>query len=232
MTMDKIIKLAIVDDHQLFRKGLVSLLSSFVQFEIVIEANNGKDLLNQLQIKKVDVVLLDIQMPIMDGTETVVNLKKTFPSIKIIMISMNLIEEQIRQLINLGVNGYIFKNEEIDVLVTAIETVFRGNFYFDNSISELMFEESIEKKKNNFNSDFVTFTARELAIIQLICMEYSSKEISEKLNISCRTVEGHRERILLKTKVKNIAGIVMYAIKNDLLPPENKFNSTQRQFIA
>lgn len=225
------IRLAIVDDHLLFRKGLISLLSYYPNFSVKIEATDGSDLLQQLRRKEVDVVLLDLQMPVMDGFATAAELQIHFPEVKIIILSMNVINEQVRCLIDLGVSGYLLKNQEIDSVIEAIETVYGNNYYFNDLVSFQMVQELMEDKKIQPICESVCLSEREIEVIQLICAEYTNKEISEHLNISPRTVEGHRERILQKTNAKNVVGIVMYAVKNKLLHKEMSKSTHKPELI-
>jgi len=215
--MKKPIRLAVVDDQYLFRKGVIAMLKEFPDVEVVIEAGDGEELLQFLKKKRVDVILLDLQMPKMDGFETTENLSKKYPDIKVIILSTHNEESFIRHLVTKGARGFILKDKDIEIIVDAIYAVLENGYYFNDNMSRalvkgLMASDSI---RPTFNK--VELTEREINIIKLIAKEHTTEEIGKKLFISKRTVDGHRERILEKTKTRNSVGIVMYAIKNHLL---------------
>lgn len=211
------IKLAVVDDHALFRKGFIALLKDFPELDVVIEASNGEELLELLKKKKVDVILLDIQMPVMDGIETAARLQFNNGDTKIIMITSHNEDEFINHLISKGVNGFLLKNQDIEVVVDAIYGVIENGYYFNDKVSKAMVKALVQNGQITPSFIKKTLTTRELEIIRLISKELTSKEIAEKLFISPRSVDGHKERILEKTKAKNSIGIIMYAIKHQLL---------------
>ncbi|MGQ0829212.1 MAG: response regulator transcription factor [Bacteroidota bacterium] len=212
------IKLAIVDDHHLFREGLISLTTEYKDLNVVIEASNGKELIEQIEKRKVDVVLLDIEMPIMDGFEVTRYLKKNYPEIKILILTMYNDEEIIRYLIGTGAHGFLLKNSSIANIIDAIYSVTTDNgYYFNDSVSKSMVQDLVSSKKIKPYFHKSKLSARELEVMRLICKEYTNKEIACSLFLSLRTVDGHRENILNKIKAKNTAGIVMYAVKNNLL---------------
>lgn len=208
--------IAITDDQVMFRKGLISLLSEFPELKVVIEADNGKDLQEKMKRKKPDVVLLDLEMPVMDGMETMAWLKATHPGIRVIILTMHNEEPIIAHMIENGAHGFLVKNDPIETLMDAIYSVMDTGYYFDDRVSRALLQRLVlgEKVKPNFEK--VVLSEREQQIIQLICTELTNREIADKLSISVRTVEGHREAILQKLKAKNTVGIVMYAIKNGL----------------
>lgn len=208
--------IAIADDQVMFRKGLISLLSEFPELKVVIEADNGKDLQEKMKRKKPDVVLLDLEMPVMDGMETMAWLKATHPGIRVIILTMHNEEPIIAHMIENGAHGFLVKNDPIETLMDAIYSVMDTGYYFDDRVSRALLQRLVlgEKVKPNFEK--VVLSERETQIIQLICQELTNREIADKLSISVRTVEGHREAILQKLKAKNTVGIVMYAIKNGL----------------
>lgn len=225
------IHIAVVDDHLLFRKGIISLFSYYNELEVVIEATNGIDLFNQLENKRVDVVLLDLQMPQMDGFSTSRELQARYPKIKIIILSMSVVNEQLRHLIDLGVSGYLLKNQDIDSVIDAIHTVYQNDYYFNELVSLPLVHELVQNKTLNPTFECVCLSEREIEIVQLICEEYTNKEISDRLNLSIRTIEGHRERILMKTNAKNVVGIVMYAVKHNLVQDSQKYKQLSTDSI-
>jgi DNA-binding NarL/FixJ family response regulator len=215
--MKKLIKLAVVDDQHLFRKGLISLIKEFEELDIVIEASNGNELIEKLKTKRPTVVLLDLEMPGMDGIETTEFLKRKYPEIKVLILTMHNEEEIILHLIEKGAHGFLLKDHPIETLVDAIYAVIENGYYFNDHISKVMVKGLLRTQKIKPSFNEVRLSEREIEVIRLICKEYTNKEIAEKLFISVRTVDGHREKILQKTKAKNTVGIVMYAVKNNLL---------------
>lgn len=211
------IKLAIVDDHQLFRKGLIALINDFPGFLVTVEACNGNDLLEQLKRKKVDVVLLDLEMPEMDGFETTEKLKNTYPDIKIVVITQHNEDELISDLIAKGANGFLLKNQDIEIVVDAIYGVIENGCFFNEKVSTAMLNTLVKNNriKPIFNEE--NLSKRELEIVRLISKQLTNKEIADELIISIRTVEGHKERILQKTNAKNSVGIAIYAMKHKLI---------------
>jgi two-component system response regulator DegU len=215
--MKKAIRLAVVDDQHLFRKGLISLIEEFEELAVVVEASNGKELLEKLKSKKPEVVLLDVEMPLMDGIETTEYLRQKYPEIKILILTMHNEEEIILHLIEKGAHGFLLKDNPIETVVDAIYAVIENGYFFNDRVSKVMVKGLIRNDKIKPSFNLVQLSKREIEVIQLICKENTNKEIAEKLFISVRTVDGHREKILQKTKAKNTVGIVMYAIKNNLL---------------
>jgi two-component system response regulator DegU len=216
--MKKSIKLAVVDDQHLFRKGLISLIKEFDELDIVIEASNGDELIEKLKTsKKPAVILLDLEMPGMDGIETTGYLQRKYPEIKILILTMHNEEEIILHLIEKGAHGFLLKDHPIETLVDAIYAVIDNGYYFNDHVSKVMVKGLMRTQKIKPSFSEVRLTEREIDVIRLICKEYTNKEIAEKLFISVRTVDGHREKILQKTKAKNTVGIVMFAVKNNML---------------
>ncbi|CAN5905082.1 response regulator transcription factor [soil metagenome] len=215
--MKKSIKLAVVDDQHLFRKGLISLIKEFEEIDIVIEASNGNELVEKLKTRKPAVVLLDLEMPVMDGIETTEYLQRKYPEIKILILTMHNEEAIILHLLEKGAHGFLLKDQPIETLVDAIYAVIENGYYFNDNISKVMVKGLVRTNKIKPNFHEARLSEREIEVIKLICKEYTNKEIADKLFISVRTVDGHREKILQKTKAKNAVGIVMYAFKNNLL---------------
>lgn len=210
-------KVAIVDDQVLFRQGLISLLNDDNGVQVIMEASNGKELLDQLRTKQPEVILLDMEMPEMDGAETTSIVKKKFPEIKIIILTMHTEEALVIDLIERGANGFLTKDTNIDVVVDAIFCVTENDYYFNDSISRIMVKKMVSSKKINPFYKQSPLSEREREVIKLICMELTNKEIAEKLFLSPRTIDAYREKILEKTGARNTAGIVMYAVKNNLI---------------
>ena len=215
--MDSKIKIAVVDDQHLVREGIISLLKEYNGFEIIMEASNGKDFIDLLKVKKPQVVLLDYEMPVMDGNETISVLQEHYPEIKIIVISGYDTEEIIIHLMERGVNAFLQKDRHINELIDAIHVVMANNYYFNNQISMVMLHRLVNMKKHTAVYDPITLTEREIEVARLICQELSNKEIAEKLFLSPRTIDSYREKLMQKIGARNTAGIVLYAIKHNLI---------------
>lgn len=212
------IDVVITDDHKLFRKGIRSLLEDFEFIENLYETENGSELLDLLNntTPKPDVILLDLKMPVMDGVEAHKKLREFYPDIKVIILTMEDDEQYILHLINEGVNGYLMKNADPDELEVALKKVVENDFYFTDDISALVFRNFTSGNKNKEASS-VIISPRELQVLELICKENTAAEIADKLALSVRTVEGYRRKLLNKTGTKNIAGLVVFALKNNLV---------------
>jgi DNA-binding NarL/FixJ family response regulator len=215
--MDMSADIVIADDHKLFRKGIMSLLEDFDFVGKVYEAENGVELLDLLKETRPrpDVVLLDIQMPVMDGIEAHKQIRRKYPQQKVLIITMEADEQIMLHLISEGVNGYLMKNADPEELEEALKLVLKNDFYFPKEISQVLLK-SVKQRQSRLK-ELPEFTDRELEVLNLICKEYTALEIAEKLDISSRTVEGFRRKLLEKTNSKNSAGLVVYAIKNRLV---------------
>jgi DNA-binding NarL/FixJ family response regulator len=215
------IYVAIAEDQRLFRECLVSLLNGFERIKVNVEAANGKELLESLYAAAPtpQVVLLDLTMPEMNGLETTRQLKKLFPQMKIIILSVHSEERHIVHMVGEGVNGYLVKNSELTEVVHAVQAVHEKGFYFNESMLRAIHSGMAHKYEKSYNPNS-PITAREKEILELICQEHTTQEIAEKLFLSVRTVDGHRNNLLEKTGSRNTAGLVIYALRNDLF----KFN--------
>jgi DNA-binding NarL/FixJ family response regulator len=211
------IKLALVDDHKLFRSGIAALLSPMDDFEIVSESGNGAEFIESISSQTPEIVLMDLEMPEMDGMQTTAYLKQHFPEIKVIVLSMHNEEKFIVHLMEIGARGYLLKNSEPEDIVSAILSVHETGYFFSEMVSRVMLHGLVkkEKVKPSFKPN-IELSDRELDVVKLICKELTTAEIGEKLFISPRTVEGHRNNAMLKTGVRNTAGLVVYAMKNGL----------------
>jgi DNA-binding NarL/FixJ family response regulator len=215
--MKRTFKLAVADDQLLFRKGLLSMLNDFPEMTIAIESGDGDELLEAMKKKRADVVLLDLQMPKMDGFEVTEKINKKYPDVKIIILTTHNEESFIYHLLTKGAHGFILKDQDIETVVDAIYCVTTNGYYFNDRISRAMVKGLVENDKIRPTFKKIDLSAREVEIIKLMSKEHTAKEIADKLFISERTVDGHRERILQKTKARNTVGIVMYAVKHHLL---------------
>jgi DNA-binding NarL/FixJ family response regulator len=215
------IHLAIADDQLLFRKGMIALLREFTGIEISIEAENGKHLIDQLRryTGKLDVILLDLSMPEMNGIETMKVLKEEFPDIKVIILTVYNEDKFIITAVELGANGYLIKNAEPAEVEKSIRTVVSHDFYFDDLTLEAM-KKGLFTSKQKLSLNIISeLTQREKQVLELICRECTTPEIATKLFISERTVDGHRNNLLAKTGCRNTAGLVLFAVKHNLVTP-------------
>lgn len=212
--MEKI-KITLVDDHTLFRNGLKILLDTNKEFKVIGEATNGKEFIENLTVNIPDIVLMDINMPVMDGVEATEIAKQKYPDIKIIALSMFGEEEYYYKMINAGVKGFLLKNSEINEVIEAIKQVNNGSSYFSQ---ELLYNVIKNFKPHKEPTDeTASLSKRELQVLEEICKGLSNQEIADNLFISKRTVDKHRANLLSKTNSKNTANLIMYAIKNKLI---------------
>jgi DNA-binding NarL/FixJ family response regulator len=217
--MESKIKIILVDDEILFRKGISFLLEREKNLEIIFEASNGDELISYLQSNKnhPDIIMMDLKMPLINGIEATKIIRKDFPEIKIIALTSYDSKSFVANMIDVGAVSYLIKNATPQDLLTTINEVALKGFYYTNYILEIIKEDVLttKKVKSNFDSNFLT--KREIEVLKLICFQKSTVEIAEQLFISPRTVEGHRNNLLLKTESKNIAGLVVYAVQNDII---------------
>lgn len=211
----KKVKVVLVDDHKLFRNGLSTLLKAEKEIEITGEAENGKEFCKLLQKTMPDVVLMDIEMPVMNGIEASHLAIQMYPDLKIVTLSMYGEEEYYLKMIEAGAKGFILKNSGIDEVVKAIKTVYNGGTFFSQEVLYNVVKNIQEVKKDK--TPAIKLSNRENEILHLICKGFSNQEIAEELNISKRTVDKHRANILDKTNTHNTASLVMYAVENKLI---------------
>jgi DNA-binding NarL/FixJ family response regulator len=205
------------DDHEMYREGFKLLLKNQQIVEQVGEAENGIELIEVVNKEQPDIVITDIKMPRMDGIEACKLIRKKFPHINVIALSMFNEDNLIVDMLEAGARGYLLKNTNKNELLLAAETVQQGSVYYCNATSDKLAKMIAESKFNPYRVRPVkTFSARQLEIIKLICKQCSNKEIAAALNLSMRTVESHRTNILEITGAKNSIGVVIYAIKNDI----------------
>ncbi len=211
------IKIAITDDHTLFRKGLASIINGWKDVELYMEASSGPELLWKLSQSPVDIVLLDLQMPDMNGFETCKILKKRYPDLKILILTFSINASEILKAIRLGADGYFTKDSSPLELLKAIKNIRKGGFHFEKSLSEIM--EGIFLNKNGYPAIRleIEISLRELEIIKLYALEYKVRQIAEILNISPRTVETHKKNLMKKTGAKNFIGVILFAFENKFL---------------
>ena len=212
------IKVLITDDHALFRAGVKSTLSHYPDIEFMGEAENGMQLLNLVKFLTPDVILLDIQMPIMDGIATLPEVKKILPDVKIIMLTMNDDVSMISRLMEIGANSYLTKNSDSSTIYEAIKTVHTKEFYFNEYTNKAILNGLRTRRvQEHAHVDEAELSEKEMQVLRLMCDEKSTKEIAEIVEISPRTVEAIRDRLKLKTGAKSTAGLILYAVKHNIV---------------
>jgi len=212
------LQILIADDHKIIRDGLQAMLEDAEGINVVAEATGGEEVLEICRSEKIDIAIMDINMPEPNGIETTRMLKKEFPNINVLALTMMQEDEHIRRMIAAGAGGYISKSSGSEELIEAIHTVAKGENYFSEEATKAVMKNLVEsggKKKKSVSSG--DLTERELEVLKLICRELTNKEIAEKLYISIRTVDAHRRNLLQKTGARNTAGLVKYAVRNNLV---------------
>lgn len=218
MSLNHKINIAIAEDHNLYRKALADAIQhSNNNFEVVLDVNNGQELIYEIRKRPVNVVILNIQMPIMSSKEPLKIIKDEFPNIKIIVLSMSYDDLTTSEWMSNGADAFLPKFCEIEDLLNAINEVIHKGFYFYNSRSVYLLNELISGDIVNSKNDSILLSDREIDVLKLVCQEFCSKEISEKLFISVRTVENHRNHINSKIGARNSIGLLIYALKKGLV---------------
>ena len=212
------ITVAIADDHQLFRKGVILSMRSYTNIKFIMEAENGEDLLNKLQEIQPDVVLCDLKMPVKDGIDATKLITKNFPNIRVIILTMYEDERFVGHLMDCGAAGYLLKNTEPAEIKRAIMDVMRTGFYLNPFVNKVLIKKNYSKQKFNPSlTSEVVLSEREKEVLTLVCMEFTAAEIADKMSISARTVEAIKDRLMERFGVKNSVGLVFYAMKNSLI---------------
>ncbi len=212
------VKIMLVDDHKIIRDGIKSMLDDRPEFEIVAEADSAEKAVELCEQMVVDLVLMDINMPGTGGITGTRKIKENNPEIKILALTMMKEDEHIRQMIQAGASGYILKNSGSDELFEAITAVIDGKHYFSSDATYSIMMDLVESGgQRKPTGDPTDLTDRELEVLELISYEHTNQEIAEKLNISVRTVDAHRRNILQKTGARNTAGLVRFAMENNLI---------------
>lgn len=212
------INIAIAEDQVLFRKGIISLLNTFKDVNVCLEAGDGQELLDELSesSEEIHICLIDLNMPVLNGIETMKQIRKLYPSIKNVILTIHEEEKYIHKLIEEGANAYLAKNTDPTELEKALHDIINQDFYFNEASIKAMHNNLQGKKNKSIHTTSIDLTRREKEILNLICQEFTSSEIAQKLFISDSTVNGHRNNLLLKIGCKNTAGLVLFAVKNEL----------------
>jgi len=214
------IQVLIADDHKIIRVGLRGLIQLSKDIEVAAEASNGAEVVEEIKKRKIDVILMDIDMGNTNGIETTQHIKKEHPEINVLGLTMHEEQDYITEMLAAGASGYLLKNTGLEELLTAIRTAANGDSYFSQQVSATLLQAitrrtQLPQKKNDRNNTILT--ERETEVLKLITEEYSNAEIAKKLFISIRTVDTHRRNLLEKLQAKNTAGLVKYAIDKGLL---------------
>jgi DNA-binding NarL/FixJ family response regulator len=214
----QVIKVAIADDHKIFRKGVILSLRPFTNIKFVQEADNGVELLEGIAAAEPDVVLMDLRMPQKDGIETTKALSRQFPHIHVIVLSMYEDEKFVAHLMENGAHGYLLKNAEPQDIRKAIIDVHEKGYYLNNFVNRILLKRAHSKQKvvPSLSSE-ITLSDRERDVLKFICMEFTAQEIAQKMDISARTVEAIKDRLMERFGSKNTAGLVFFAVKNNLV---------------
>jgi len=214
----ELIKVAIADDHQIFRRGVILSMRSYTDIKFVMEAENGEDLLAKIPEAAPDVILCDLKMPLKDGIDTTKQITKDFPTIRVIILTMYEDERFVGHLMDCGAAGYLLKSTDPSEIKKAIMEVMRTGFYLNPFVNKVLIKKNYSKQK--FNPTLTTeivVSEREKEVLTLVCMEYTATEIAQKMDISSRTVEAIKDRLMERFGVKNSVGLVFYAMKNQLI---------------
>jgi len=208
-----IISIIIADDHVIFRKGLRTVLNEIPFVKVIAEASNGNELLRVMKTKATDIILMDIRMPGMDGVEATKKVLEKYPDTSVICLTMHEEISYFNKVINVGAKGFLLKKTNKDQLENAIKAVYNGGNYYDEEFV-ITPVQTIQHTKTN-----IKLSDREKEVLEYICKGYSNAEIAKELNLSQRTIDGHKAHLFDKTGAKNSPNLVMYAVKNGLVKP-------------
>ena len=211
------ITVGIADDHKIFRKGVILSLRPYTNISFIFEAENGEDLLEKLQCEQPDIVLLDLRMPGKDGIETTKEISKRFPNIRILILTMYEDERFVSHLMENGANGYLLKNADPAEIKKAIMEVMARGYYLNNFVNRVLLKKSAKNKAIPSLNTEINISEKEKEVIRLLCLEFTASEIAQKMEISARTVESVKDRLMERFGLKNTAGLVFYAVKNNLI---------------
>lgn len=216
--LPEIINVAIADDHKIFRKGVIHSMRPYTNIRFVMEADNGEDLIQKIPDFSPDVILCDLKMPIKDGIDATKIITKNFPNIRVIILTMYEDERFVGHLMDCGAAGYLLKSTEPAEIKRALMDVMRTGFYLNPFVNKVLIKKSYGKQKFNPSlSSEIVLSDREKEALTLVCMEFTAAEIALKMNISPRTVEAIKDRLMERFGVKNSVGLVFYAMKNQLI---------------
>lgn len=215
--MQKKIRLIVAEDQELMRKSLIALLSDFSEFQVIGEAPNGRELVRLLKVNRPDIVLLDVEMPVMNGYETIEIMSLRFPEVKVIVLSMHSDDGTIVDFMTRGARAYLPKGCDVELLVDSIKTVHNNGYHFNDKVSRAMLHTNLRQRVVNPMAGELALTNRELEIVRELCDGKTNKEIASALKVTARTVDFHRSNIYAKTKSRNLAELVKYAIRHGVI---------------
>ena len=212
------IKIAIADDYKIYRDGLKVGLSADENLAVIAEADNGEELMKVLETNSPDIIIMDLKMPIMDGMEATKAVRKKYPAIKVLVVTMYEDDKFIIHLMENGANGYLLKNAEPEEIRKSIYALHENGYYFNDLVNKALLKKLVLKNnlKPSFNQN-IELTEREQEVLKLICEEKTAAEIGKEIFLSPRSVEGIRQRLIEKVGVRNSAGLVMFAVKNGIV---------------
>lgn len=214
----KPITLAIADDYKIFRDGLKLCFNADENLKVLFEADNGEDLIKELANQQPDIIIMDLNMPLLDGMEATKIIRKKYETIKILVVTMYDNDKFIIHLMENGANGYLLKNADPKEIIKAIYIVYENGYYFNDLVNKALLKKLVIKNnlKPSFNHN-IELTEREQEVLKMICEEKTTPEIGKEIFLSPRSVEGIRQRLIEKVGVRNTAGLVMFAVKNGLV---------------
>ncbi len=212
-----IVRIILADDHEMLRAGLKGLLDKEPDFKVVAQARDGEQLLDKLSSVKADCAVMDLFMPNLDGLAALKEIKKKFPKVKCLVLTMQKDQEHFKRAMANGASGYILKDNAFDLLVMAIKMVMKGKAYISPAISELIAEQYVRSIKDGDMPSLEILTAREKEILKLVAQGHANKNIATRLKISIRTAETHRSRLIHKLGLKTTAALVKYALAKGLI---------------
>jgi DNA-binding NarL/FixJ family response regulator len=211
------LRIAIADDHTLMRESFALLIGTFGGMQVIVQAHNGSVLLEKLRETSVDLILLDLEMPVMNGYETCLHLREQYPDTKVIVVSHLATKESLHKALEAGVHGYFIKTSSPDQLENAIHSVTEKGIYIDPDFGTILHQMIFSEKSAAKKDPLSVLTSRELEIIEMVAKGLDNHVIADKLCINKRTVESHRQRILDKVDVKNFTGVILLALKHKYL---------------
>lgn len=214
------ISVIIADDHVLYRAGVKTSLSAKKDVKVIAEADNGQHLLNLIRSIPCDVILLDIQMPVMGGIEALPEIRKILPNVKVIMLTFLEDQSMITKLMELGANSYLLKTSDVEVIYEAIKTCFQQEYYFNDLTNQALLtnlKQKVAPPPQQLVQADAQLTEKETTVLRLMCEEKSTKEIADIVDLSPRTVEAIRDKLKVKTGAKSTAGLIMYAVRHKII---------------
>ncbi len=212
------IRVILAEDHTIVRQGLRSLLEQSDDIEVIAEAEDGREAVNKTEQLKPDIVLMDISMPILNGIEATRQIKKKFPDIKVLILTMHTTEEYISQILHAGASGYLVKKSAHHELLSAIKAIQKGNSYLSPLVSKKVVDQYLQKTQDDIKQDrYEKLTTREREVIQLIAEGKANKEIAERLYLSVKTVETHKAHLMEKLNLHTTTDLIKYAIQKGII---------------